>query len=550
MMKKVLALLLASALVFGLVACSNSGGSGETKATEAATQADTQKEETKAPETEKAADTTAAPETDAPATEGGDTEPAPADTGDAYYCELILPVMQPIPAQEEIQKVEDAINDHILNDLGVTDVKMHLTFASLSDYSTNMAMDLAAGAKHDIILAFPFNTWQSNGYMTNLDPYLDNELSGAMGVLPKDWDLCGKVGKSIYAIPCYKGLSLSWKWFYDHAYVDGVIDPSTVKDLDSLEAALTTLKEKYPDEHFIVFPNQLVSLENFVDHTSQIGTYTATVGDDTTIVNYYATDAYKRGITRAYNWVQNGWCDPEGSNNTLGHDALVLSGSAKGVIMGHAYSIETCDAMFDDNSKAHTENGIDFGCVQIGISDMATNGLVYGIAYTSENPAAAAKLMNIIWTDEFVASALIYGLEGVSYVWNEDHTSIEWPEGLNMGTVPYSALYTCGAFGNQFLLYGMDSNTSEADKSFMKELMDQAWYPRQFGFTPSTENVQTQVAAVANVVSQYNTALTYGEENPEEVLPEFLAELEAAGINDIIADYQAQLDAWLAENGK
>ena len=63
-------------------------------------------------------------------------------------------------------------------------------------------------------------------------------------------------------------------------------------------------------------------------------------------------------------------------------------------------------------------------------------------------------------------------------------------------------------------------------------------------------NVQTQVAAVANVVSQYNTALTYGEENPEEVLPEFLAELEAAGINDIIADYQAQLDAWLAENGK
>ena len=544
MMKKVLAVLLALALVFGLTACT--GTPAETQGTqkEATTKAaETQKAETEKAETEKA-------DTEAAETEGGDTEPAPAGSDEAYYCELILPVMQPIPAQEEIQRVEDAINDHILNDLGVTDVKMHLTFASLSDYQTNMSMDLAAGAVHDIILAFPFNTWQANGYMTNLDPYLDNELAGAMGVLPKDWDLCGKVDGSIYAIPCYKGLSLSWKWFYDHAYVDGVIDPSTVTDLDSLEDALTVLKEKYPDEHFIVFPNQLVTLENFVDHTSQIGTYTATVGDDTTVVNYYATDAYKRGVERAYKWVQNGWCDPEGSNNTLGHDALVLSGSAKGVIMGHAYSIETCDAMFDDNSKAHTENGIDFGCVQIGISDMATNGLVYGVAYTSPNPAAAAKLMNIIWTDEFVASALIYGLEGVSYVWNEDHTSIEWPEGLNMGTVPYSALYTCGAFGNQFLLYGMDSNTSESDKQFMKDLMDQSWYPRQFGFTPSTENVQTQVAAVANIVNQYNTTLTYGEEDPAEVLPEFLADLEAAGINDIVADYQAQLDAWLAENGK
>ena len=544
MMKKVLAVLLALALVFGLTACT--GTPAETQGTqkeETTKAAETQKAETEKAETEKA-------DTEAAETEGGDTEPAPAGSDEAYYCELILPVMQPIPAQEEIQRVEDAINDHILNDLGVTDVKMHLTCAYLWDYQTNMSVVLAAGAVHDIILAFPFNTWQANGYMTNLDPYLDNELAGAMGVLPKDWDLCGKVDGSIYAIPCYKGLSLSWKWFYDHAYVDGVIDPSTVTDLDSLEDALTVLKEKYPDEHFIVFPNQLVTLENFVDHTSQIGTYTATVGDDTTVVNYYATDAYKRGVERAYKWVQNGWCDPEGSNNTLGHDALVLSGSAKGVIMGHAYSIETCDAMFDDNSKAHTENGIDFGCVQIGISDMATNGLVYGVAYTSPNPAAAAKLMNIIWTDEFVASALIYGLEGVSYVWNEDHTSIEWPEGLNMGTVPYSALYTCGAFGNQFLLYGMDSNTSESDKQFMKDLMDQSWYPRQFGFTPSTENVQTQVAAVANIVNQYNTTLTYGEEDPAEVLPEFLADLEAAGINDIVADYQAQLDAWLAENGK
>ncbi|MBQ6551182.1 MAG: ABC transporter substrate-binding protein [Lachnospiraceae bacterium] len=535
-MKKILAILLAAVMVLSLAACNA-----------AVTPSDSGTKEAEAPAEEKTDEAEPAEEgEEAPAEEG---EEAPAEEGDAYYCELILPVMQPIPADAEIKRVEDAINDHILNDLGVTDVKMHLTFASLSDYSTNMSMDLAAGAKHDIILAFPFNTWQANGYMTNLDPYLDNELAGLLQVLPEDWDLCGAVNGSIYALPCYKGLSLSWKWFYDHSLVDDVLDPSTVTDLDTLEDALGKLKEVYPEEHFIVFPNQLVTLENFVDHTSVIGTYTATVGDSTEVVNYYATDAYKRGVERAYRWAQAGYCDPEGSTNTQSHDTLVLSGSAKGVIMGHAYSIETCDAMFDTNSAAAGAN-IDFGCVQIGISDMATNGLVYGIAYTSENPAAAAKLMNIIWTDEFVASALIYGLEGVSYVWNEDHTSIEYPEGLDMSTVPYTALYTCGAFGNQFLLYGMDSNTSESDKKFMEDLMAQSWYPRQFGFTPSTENVQTQVAAVSNVVNQYNNVLTYGEVDPEEYLPEFLAALETAGINDIVADYQAQLDAWLEQYGK
>ncbi|MBQ8816752.1 MAG: hypothetical protein IJZ84_05690, partial [Lachnospiraceae bacterium] len=31
---------------------------------------------------------------------------------------------------------------------------------------------------------------------------------------------------------------------------------------------------------------------------------------------------------------------------------------------------------------------------------------------------------------------------------------------------------------------------------------------------------------------------------------EFVAKLEKAGVNEVIADYQAQLDAWLAANGK
>ena len=96
----------------------------------------------------------------------------------------------------------------------------------------------------------------------------------------------------------------------------------------------------------------------------------------------------------------------------------------------------------------------------------------------------------------------------------------------------------------------MDSNTSESDKQFMKDLMDQSWYPRQFGFTPSTENVQTQVAAVSNVVNQYNNVLLYGEVDPDEYLPEFLAALETAGINDIVADYQAKLDEWLKTYNK
>ena len=63
---------------------------------------------------------------------------------------------------------------------------------------------------------------------------------------------------------------------------------------------------------------------------------------------------------------------------------------------------------------------------------------------------------------------------------------------------------------------------------------------------PSNENVSTQAAAISNVYNQYYKALTYGDVNPDDIMPQFLADLEAAGINELIADYQAQVDAWLA----
>ena len=50
---------------------------------------------------------------------------------------------------------------------------------------------------------------------------------------------------------------------------------------------------------------------------------------------------------------------------------------------------------------------------------------------------------------------------------------------------------------------------------------------------------------MSNVYDQYYKVLTYGDVNPDEFLPKFLEELETAGINDIIAEYQSQVDEWL-----
>ena len=55
-----------------------------------------------------------------------------------------------------------------------------------------------------------------------------------------------------------------------------------------------------------------------------------------------------------------------------------------------------------------------------------------------------------------------------------------------------------------------------------------------------------EVTACNNVVSQYDAALRWGTLNPDETLDQFNAELEAAGINEIIEEKQRQLDEYLA----
>ena len=89
---------------------------------------------------------------------------------------------------------------------------------------------------------------------------------------------------------------------------------------------------------------------------------------------------------------------------------------------------------------------------------------------------------------------------------------------------------------------GMDSNS---DPEYGMKLLNNAWVPPLYGFNPSNDNVFNEAAAVSNVVTQYNDVLVYGDVDPAVEYPKFIAALKEAGIDKVIADYQAQADEWL-----
>ena len=68
------------------------------------------------------------------------------------------------------------------------------------------------------------------------------------------------------------------------------------------------------------------------------------------------------------------------------------------------------------------------------------------------------------------------------------------------------------------------------------------------GFSWDSSSVQNQVTSVNNVISEYNNALRWGTMDPSNI-DQLNADLEAAGINEIVAEKQRQLDEFLATKG-
>jgi len=453
-----------------------------------------------------------------------------------------------VPNLEATQKVEDQINNYLVNELGETGYKIHLKITSIGDYLQKIPMELASGGEDtaDIVQVFDVANWSDNGYIIPLDDYADNELKPTLDMIG-DVLSNGKVDGQIFMIPRYFGTVLDWKWIYNKQMVeDAGVDVSKITDIDTLGDALAELKVKYPEEHFLVYCDQFNRLYNAALKVSQVGTYTATVGDSTQLINYYESEAFQKAIEKAYEFRQKGYADPEGSANTLSHDAVVMGGSSKGVIMGHSNDCESIASMFTTTNTY----GAEFGAVTIARDEKMTDTLGIGISHSCKDPASAAKFINLLYTDKFVWDSLIFGAEGQDYEWNEDHTKIRYPEGLDFNTVPYNCMYSCGMIGNgfDFFLEYESGNETGSNGEYGKFLFENATTPPLYGFVPMTTNVANEIAAVSNVVDQYSNVLMFGDVNPADQYPLFLQALKDAGIDKIVADYQAQADEWLKVN--
>lgn len=529
-MKKFLALLLALVLVLGMAACGNNDTPETTKGNEV-----------------------------------NNNDPAPTqpveDELDPVTIRIWFHGSNVTP--DASAKVMEEVNAYLKDKINVT---VEPIWGTWGDFDSATVTALAGGDEVDIYFtcnwsANEYNKYARDGYWVQLDSMLETYAPDLLELIPEGIWACAKTdgydGMGIYAVPALKDTATQNCWDVNGTLlaelgydVDAVCEAGLDYYSDEFEEMLKKAKEHVGGDFYPLVVEPVV-LERMVTHTSIVtgdlnGANVLSYYFDpmnpsndlgSTIVNKYATEEFQKFAERTYYFAQQGYISPATQNVATSNDYLsACQKEGKYLIGTQSYS-------YGYEYTVRETRGIDVRYVPETAAFMdctSGQGAMMAISATSKNPERALMFLNLLNSDPVLMTMMNYGLEGVNYTSNDDGT-ISFVDDTHGGYTPWR-----NGMGNIRILPPTDAEGADYWEKF-SAYYDAAEALPYGGFIFDSSALEKEGAAIANVYAQYGFNLMSGAVDPATVLPEFLAKLEEAGMNEFVAEAQNQLAAYLAE---
>lgn len=413
----------------------------------------------------------------------------------------------------------------------------------MKGYTTDqLNLMLTSGEKLDL---FPVMPWEmqlaslvNNGLLYPMNDLLTEYAPKTYEAIGEsDWQ-CVTLAGEIWGVPMNNDNANDSGFAMKKEIVDELgIDVSSIKTLDDVEEVLTLVKEKTDAYPLVSDRGALQGFLPYDDLGDTLGVLENIFDDDPTVVNWYETETWKDLVYRMWDWNQKGLIMPDATSNTessvatIGAAGFATFGKFKPGVMRQA-SVEAGTELV--NAQLYGP---------VSTTSMITTA--YCIPASCEKPEKAMLVLDLLYNDPEIANLFANGVQGEHWVYaDEENNVIDYPEGKDGNSTGYTVF--SWSVPNQLITSvraGDDPDLWEQLDAFNKNAHDSV----AKGFTWDNTNVMNEVTACKNVTSKYVNGLELGVLNPDETLPVFLEELKAAGIDTIIAEKQAQLDAWLSE---
>ena len=181
------------------------------------------------------------------------------------------------------------------------------------------------------------------------------------------------------------------------------------------------------------------------------------------------------------------------------------------------------------------------------IKSSGVSNVITCLNQASPDPIAAMQFMNEMYTDSELSTLLVWGQEGVDYVF-DDTNHIHFPDGVDAQNAEWYHTMNW-ELPNQYLTPVWVGDPLDLGEKTM-EFNNSAPMSVAMGFTFDNTQFVAEYTALQGVYDEYANQLLYGFLDPVEGTAEFNDKLRAAGLDEYIAEKQRQLDAWFEANGK
>ena len=434
---------------------------------------------------------------------------------------------------EDHDLVLEALNERLAERLNV---KLDLRMTPFGEYNEKMMLITTSGEVFDLMYV---SNWMNSfvinvamGMLTPLDDLLERYGADIKAALPPWVFDAGMAGDILYAIPNFQMVGNYYGVYILKEYADKYsLDVANVRSLPDLFPFLEEIVQNEPGM-IPLFNQQQATLYN--DYETLAGGLALYRKGDTsfTILPYidlYAAEAHFQNNMYKRRFIQE--------DIITTYDPIAYHMANRYVVTHNIY-LPGIDANISIRYGGEYI-AIPFGECYI-TNDSGATGMT-AISSTSPSPESAMRFYNLIYTDRELFNMLLYGIEGLHYTMSgPESVELLEPGRYNYGT-------TAWAFGNQLIQYYMPGQRVGLWEETLA-LMERAEKSLLRGFNFDASPVQTEITQSLNVMQDFNNQ-QYVVDDVDAWILDLNLKLHAAGLGDVVAELQRQVDAWAIQKG-
>ena len=266
-----------------------------------------------------------------------------------------------------------------------------------------------------------------------------------------------------------------------------------------------------------------------------------------TVKDGVAGEHYKLYAQTMADWYKEGYI----RSDIMSVDTSTLTMPKNGEITDTTY-VFSCDPYLTeaDQEAAIADAGMDMTYLPIEENAYLILGgdTSYAIPYCADEPERAMMVLNAIYSQPDLYNTLIYGIEGEDYTKNADGTITTSYVGASPTADDSYGIqrWIIGSCKNALINNGTDPNYY-AD---LEALEETARVNPFLNFTFDRTNVEGICASILNVYYEYGPQIDNGVagDNWEELYNNYMAARKDAGIEELVTEFQNQLNAYIEAN--